>query len=206
MSLLFALRSPGIQAECVSQLPGLSTFTPICCCSFEILNHCWMQRLLLCSCVPCSLEEVPTRSPSGWETQGSLSFFRGDACLTSDLQCRWRLADSAVAVSTTVLPSKGASDGDATPTVPSLLLSMRFSCFVLFFFFFITLLLNLCVCPGKASMQGVAWKSGGQTTWEPSVLPSSRNQTQTCGLCSRHPYSLSHPTLRPSASVRAGSS
>lgn len=102
--------------------------------------------------------------------------------------------------------AKGQAMGMPRPLSQACSFRCAFHVLFCFFFFFITLLLNLCVCPGKASMQGVAWKSGGQTTWEPSVLPSSRNQTQTCGLCSRHPYSLSHPTLRPSASVRAGSS
>lgn len=55
LSLLFALRSPRIQAECVFQLPGLSAFTPklLPLQSFGILNRCLVQRLLLlCSCFP----------------------------------------------------------------------------------------------------------------------------------------------------------
>lgn len=139
LSLLFALRSPGIQAECVFQLPGLSAFTPkLLLQSFEILNHCRMQRLLLLlhslQLGGSAKHAVPVvvrhRAPchSSKEMPASLP----------DLQCRWRLSDSAAAVSTTVLLSKGVGDKDATLTVPSLL-------HLLLFVFFITLLL-ICVC------------------------------------------------------------
>lgn len=42
-------------------------------------------------CVPCSLKQVPTCSPSGCETQDSMSYFKGDARLNPNLQCRWHL-------------------------------------------------------------------------------------------------------------------
>lgn len=92
LSLLFALSSlekPRAFEQSVSRLPGLSAFMPKSLLqSFEILNLCppRLQRLaLLCACVPCSLKKVPTCSPSGCETRGSMSHFTGGACLSPRL-------------------------------------------------------------------------------------------------------------------------
>lgn len=73
--------------------------------------------------LPCSLEDVPTRSPMAVRHRAPCPSSKETPVSLPDLQCRCPHTsvsplDSTGAVSTAVLQSKGAGDAEATPIVP----------------------------------------------------------------------------------------